>query len=188
MRYLTLQSPSLQASPPRNTRGEIPGGLRGIHASARDMNLTGLFSSSMDNQWILNGPLREDAMCFPILRVDKSARVGYPKNHKETPLRSVQTMSGDTRAIISTEPSRATHLSFACPAMNAGSATPTKNSSTAETSVTMLVSFFVLVLLAVLFLLVLVHLVLVRCLTGLVKLNSLVGLTTPRACTAGQGV
>ena len=49
-------------------------------------------------------------------------------------------------------------------------------------------SWNTLVLLAALFLLVLVHLVLVRCLTGLVKLNSLVGLTTPRACTAGQGV
>ena len=97
-------------------------------------------------------------------------------------------MSGDTRAIGSMEQSRATRMSFACPAMNAGLATPTKSSSIVETSVMTLVSFFVPVLLAVLFLLVLVHLVLVCCLTGLVKLNSLVGLITPRVCTAVQGV
>lgn len=97
-------------------------------------------------------------------------------------------MFGDTRAIISTKPSRATHMSFACPEMNAGSATPTKISSIAATGVMMPVSFFVLVLLAVLLLLVLVQLVVVRCLTGLVKLNGLVGLTTLRACTAVQGV
>ena len=87
-------------------------------------------------------------------------------------------MSGDTRAIRDTEQSRAIHLSFACPAMNAGSATPTKSSSTTETIVMTLVSFFVLVLL----------LLVLSCLTGLVKLNGLVGLITLQACTAGQGV
>ena len=97
-------------------------------------------------------------------------------------------MFGDTRAIISMKPSRATHMSFARPAINAGAATPTKSSSIAETGVMMPVSFFVLVLLAVLILLLLVRLVVVRCLTGLVKLNGLVGLTTLRACTAVQGV
>lgn len=97
-------------------------------------------------------------------------------------------MSGDTRAMISTEQPRATRMSFACSAMNADTATPTKNCKTVETSVITLVSFFVLVLLAVLLLLVLVLLVLVRCLTGLEKLNSLVGLSTPRARTAVQGV
>jgi len=95
-------------------------------------------------------------------------------------------VSGDTRAIRGMEQSRAICMSFACPAMSAGAATPTKSYRIAKTSVMTLVSFFVLVLLAALLRLVLVHLVLVRCLTGLVKLNGLVGLTTLRA--AGQGV
>jgi hypothetical protein len=89
-------------------------------------------------------------------------------------------MSGDTRAIRGMEESRAICMSFACPAMSAGAATPTKSCRIAKTSVVTLVSFFVLVLLAFLPLLVLV------CLTGLVKLNGLVGLMTLRV--AGQGV
>lgn len=94
-------------------------------------------------------------------------------------------MSGNTRERGSMEQSRGSHMSFACPAVKAGSATPTKSCSIVETIVTTLVSFFVLVATLLVHL---VRLVLVRCLTGLVKLNSLVGLTTPRACTAVQGV
>lgn len=100
-------------------------------------------------------------------------------------------MSGDTRAIINMKQFRATRMSFAHPAMNAGLATPTKSSSIVQTGVMTPVSFFVLVLLAVLLPLVLVLVrlvVVVRCLTGLVKLNGLVGLTTLRACIAIQGV
>jgi hypothetical protein len=101
-------------------------------------------------------------------------------------------MSGDTRATRSPEPSRATHIPFACPTINAGSATPTKSSSVAETGIITPVSFFVPVLLAVLSLIVLVLVqlvvVVVCCLTRLVALNGLVRLTTLRACTAVQGV
>lgn len=90
------------------------------------------------------------------------------------------TISGDTRAMGSTEASRATHMSFAYPVINANSATPTKSNSTKEIGVMTPVSFFVPVLLAIL-----LQLVLLSRLTRLVGLVGLVGLTIlPRA----QGV